>query len=93
MSSVAFLNNTAGFGGGAMHLSNTMPITPGEPFVNITVAYNSVSAFAAGANIYGGVLRMTLDALNLSLAPVAGVCCRPMHRQGSLVWASPIGST
>ena len=54
MASVAFLNNTAGFGGGAMHLSNTQPITPDEAFVNITVAYNSVSAFAAGANIYGG---------------------------------------
>jgi hypothetical protein len=54
MASVAFLNNTAGFGGGAMHLSNTQPTAPGKAFVNITVAYNSVSAFAAGANIYGG---------------------------------------
>ena len=92
MSSVAFLNNTAGFGGGAMHLSNTMPITPGEPFVNITVAYNSVSAFAAGANIYGGVYCV-IERLHLSLAPVAGVCCLLMQQQGSLVWASPIGST
>lgn len=73
MSSVAFLNNTAGFGGGAMHLSNTMPIAPGEPFVNITVAYNSVSAFAAGANIYGGVYYMARH-LNISLAAPIGGC-------------------
>lgn len=59
MSSVAFLNNSAGFGGGAMHLSNTMPITPGEAFSNITVVGNSVSAFAAGANIYGGATHVT----------------------------------
>ena len=54
MCNVAFLNNTAGFGGGAMHLSNTMPIQAGEAFDNITVVGNTVSAFAAGANIYGG---------------------------------------
>ncbi len=54
MWNVAFLNNSAGFAGGAMHLSNAMHIVPGEPFTNITVVGNSVGAFAAGANIYGG---------------------------------------
>jgi hypothetical protein len=76
MSSVAFLNNTAGFGGGAMHLSNTMPITPGEPFVNITVAYNSVSAFAAGANIYGGACYLVISSLACAVPNDCVPSCR-----------------
>ena len=54
MSDVAFLNSTAGFTGGALHLQNTQHITAGQPFVNVTIAGSFSAGFAGAVNVFGG---------------------------------------
>ncbi len=54
MSDVAFLNSTAGFTGGALHLQNTQHITAGQPFVNVTISGSFSAGFAGAVNVFGG---------------------------------------